>query len=121
MYAPVLAGVPVHNTSVALLGGPGATAMRTGFMLPPVKHEGVVMTVLNPVTAPGEPIRVQLHSVGQPRTLVVGAYTQGKLSDTQKVVVEPEQPQTVKLMAGNDPAAAWSASRRSRRATSGKT
>jgi anti-sigma factor RsiW len=103
VYAPILPGVPVHNASVSLLGGPGATAMRTGFLLPPVKAEGVVMTVLDPVTAPGEPIRVQLHSVGQPRTLVVGAYTRGKLSDTQKVTVEPEEPQTIRLMAGTDP------------------
>lgn len=104
VYAPVLAGVPVHGASVALLGGPGATAMRTGFMLPPVKTDGVTMTVLNPVTAPGEPIRLEVYSVGQPRRLVIGAYTRGKLSDMQKVLVEKTgEAHPVTLMAGNDP------------------
>ena len=103
IYAPILPGVPVPNAAVALMGGPGATAIRTGFPLPPPVDSGIVMSVLDPITAPGQPIRVQLHSVGQARTLVVGAYTRGRLSDTQKVTVEPDLPQIVKLMAGNDP------------------
>ncbi|MBM3980840.1 MAG: hypothetical protein FJ304_11250 [Planctomycetes bacterium] len=102
-YAPILPGVPVANAQVALLGGAGATATRTGFFLPTPQAEGVVMSVLDPITAPGEPIRVQLHTVGRPRVLVVGAYTRGKLSDTQKVQIEPDVPQIVKLMAGPDP------------------
>jgi hypothetical protein len=102
-YAPILPGVPVANAQVALLGGAGATATRTGFLLPTPQAEGVVMSVLDPITAPGEPIRVQLHTVGRPRVLVVGAYTRGKLSDTQKVQIEPDVPQIVKLMAGPDP------------------
>lgn len=103
VYAPILPGVPVANVAVALLGGPGATATRTGFPLPQPQADGVVMSVLDPITAPGQPIRVKLHSVGRVRTLVVGAYTRGKLSDTQKVTVEPDLPQTVNLMAGPDP------------------
>ncbi len=103
VYAPILTGVPVSNAAVALMGGPGATAVRTGFPLPRPEATGVVMSVLDPITAPGQPIRVQLHSVGQARTLVVGAYTRGRLSDTQKVTVEPDLAQVVKLMAGTDP------------------
>lgn len=105
VYAPVLAGVPVLPAHVAVGGGALATAARTGFELPEPdpKEEGVVMSVLNPVTAPGEPIRAELYSVGRPRALVIGAYTRGRLSDTQKVLVEPGAPQVVKLMAGADP------------------
>jgi hypothetical protein len=101
--APILPDVPVANAAVGLLGGAAATGARTGYPLPAPKAEGVVMSVLDPVTAPGEPIRARLHAVGQPRQLVVGAYTRGKLSDTQKVTVEPEVPQIVKLIAGADP------------------
>lgn len=113
VYSPILPGVPVPGVATAGLGGAGAAATRTGFpltgfprtdpSLPELKADGVVMSVLDPITEPGTPIRVQLHSVGQPRTLVVGAYTRGKLSDVQKVTVEPDQPQTLKLMAGPDP------------------
>jgi len=103
VYAPIMVAAPVPSGAVALLGGPGAISTRTGFPLPLPQPDGVVMSVLDPITAPGEAIRVQLYSVGQPRTLVLGAYTRGQLSDTQKVVVEPELPQIVKLMAGTDP------------------
>jgi hypothetical protein len=101
--APILPGGPVSNAAVAVLGGAGASAARTGFLLPAPATEGVVMSVLDPITGPGEPFRVQLHSVGRPRTLVVGAYTRGKLSDTQTVAVEPDAPRVVKLMGGPDP------------------
>jgi hypothetical protein len=100
--APVLTDLPVPNAAVAAFGF-GAVATRTGFPLPAPKPEGVVMTVLDPVTAPGQPIRVRLHLVGHARTFVVGAYTRGRLSDTQKVTVDPDRPQIVNLMAGADP------------------
>lgn len=103
MSAPILTEVPVSNASVALLGGPAAMALRTGHVLPPAKSEGVVMSVLDPVTAPGEPIRVRIHSVGRARQLVVGAYTRGRLSDTKKVTVASDQPLIVKLMTSTDP------------------
>lgn len=103
VYAPVLTGVPVLPAQVALGGGALASAARTGFELPVPDEEGVVMSVLDPVTAPGQPIRVELHSVGRARNFVVGAYTRGRISDTQKVSVEPGAPQIVKLMSGADP------------------
>src|SRR5581483_5704980 len=78
-------------------------AVRTRFTLPTPEIEGVVMTVPNPVTGPGEPFRVQLRSVGKDRNLVVGAYTRGRLSDTQKVAVKPGELTEVPLMANPDP------------------
>ncbi|HEY1190333.1 MAG TPA: hypothetical protein VGE74_22055, partial [Gemmata sp.] len=103
VYAPVLADVPVRVSAVALLGGPAAVASRTGFALPEARLDGVVMSVPDTVTAPGQPISVHLHSVGQPRTFVVGAYVRGRLADTQKAHAEPGQLTEVKLMAGTDP------------------
>ena len=103
VYAPILPGVPVSNATVALLGGASASALRTGFVLPRPVTDGVVMSVLDPITGPGEPFRVQLHSVGRARALVVGAYTRGKLSDTKKVTVDTDVPQIVELMGGADP------------------
>jgi hypothetical protein len=76
--------------------------MRTGFPLPPAQLDGVVMSVPDTITAPGQPIRVRLHSVGQARTLVVGAYIRGRLADTQKVTVEAGQLAEAKLLAGSD-------------------
>ncbi len=102
-YAPIMAGAPVHASAVALMGGPGAVAARTGFPLPAAKLDGVVMSVPDAITAPGQPIRVHLHSVGRTRSLVVGAYVRGRLADTQKIVVEPGERAEVKLMAGTDP------------------
>ncbi len=103
VYAPIMTDAPVARAAVAMLGGPGAVARHRGFPLPEAQPEGLAMAVLDPVTAPGEPIRVRLSSVGQSRQIIIGAYTRGKLSDTQRVLVERDQPQVVKLMASNDP------------------
>ena len=73
------------------------------FPLPKVKTEGVVMSVRDAVTSPGQPVRVQLHTVGEGRNLVVGAYTRGRLADTKRVVVQPGKPAEVSLLTGNDP------------------
>jgi hypothetical protein len=87
----------------SVAGAAAAVSTRTGFFLPKVEQQGVVMTVPNPVTAPGEPVRVQLRSVAKTRNLVVGAYTRGRLSDTQTVTAEPGKLTEVRLMAGTDP------------------
>jgi hypothetical protein len=102
-FAPIMTEATIPSAAVALLGGPGAVAARSGFPLPLPQRDGVVMSVPDAVTAPGQPIRVRLHSVGSTRTIVVGAYTRGRLSDTQKVTVEPGQVSEVRLMAGADP------------------
>ena len=103
VYAPIVVSAPVHASAVALMGGPGAVASKTGFLLPPAQPDGVVMSVPDTITSPGQPIRVHLRSVGPARNLVVGAYTRGRLCDTQKVTVERGQLAEVKLMAGTDP------------------
>ena len=89
--------------NVAVAGGAAVIGSRTGFLLPVAKDEGVVMTVPDPVTSPGQPIRVHLRSVGQDRNLVVGAYTRGRLSDTKRVTAKVGDLAEVKLMAGTDP------------------
>ncbi|MDY3562348.1 hypothetical protein R5W23_003814 [Gemmata sp. JC673] len=103
VYAPVLVDAPVKVAEVAVVGGAAAIAGRTGFKLPDARLDGVVMSVPDTVTEPGQPIKVHLYSVGQPRTLVVGAYVRGRLADTQKVLAEPGQLTEAKLMAGSDP------------------
>ncbi|VTU00492.1 a-macroglobulin complement component : Membrane protein containing Alpha-2-macroglobulin (Fragment) OS=Rhodopirellula maiorica SM1 GN=RMSM_06144 PE=4 SV=1: zf-HC2: A2M_N [Gemmataceae bacterium] len=104
-YAPLL--VPKNSRfptpAAALIGAPLVAASRTGFLLPEPKQGGVVMTVLDPVTAPGKPIRVHLRSVGRERKLVVGAYTRGRLADTKTVTASPTQVTEVQLLAENDP------------------
>jgi hypothetical protein len=90
-------------TAPAAVTGAAAAAARTGFLLPRPKAEGVVMTVPDPVTVPGQPVRVQLRSVGRDRKLVVGAYTRGRLSDTKEVAAAAGQVAEVSLMAGTDP------------------
>ncbi|MBA4062711.1 MAG: hypothetical protein C0501_03215 [Isosphaera sp.] len=87
----------------AAAAGAAAAAVRTGYPLPEVKIDGVVITVPDPVTAPGQPVRVHLRSVGQDRNLVVGAYTRGRLSDTRRVAAAAGQLTEVRLMAGTDP------------------
>jgi len=103
-YSPLLPPKPEYLAApAALVGGPTALTGFTGFPLPAVHDNGVTMTVLNPVTAPGEPICVHLRSVGKDRNLVVGAYTRGRLSDTQRVTATIGRVAEVKLMAGSDP------------------
>lgn len=87
----------------AVGGLPAAIASSTGFLLPAPRTEGVVMTVLDPVTTPGQPVRVHLRSNSTARKFVVGAYTRGRLSDTQRIALEPGQVGEVALMASADP------------------
>ncbi|HEX4607271.1 MAG TPA: hypothetical protein VH092_03620, partial [Urbifossiella sp.] len=73
------------------------------FNLPPAAASGVAMTVLDPVTAPGRPVRVRLVSAKGDRSLVVGAYTRGRLADTKTVAAKAGEPVEVTLLAGHDP------------------
>lgn len=105
-YSPLLppADGEFPAAPAAAAGVSAVTSSRTGFVLPKPKIEGVVMSVPDPVTSPGQPIRVQLWSVGQQtRNLVVGAYTRGRLSDTQHITVENRRLAEVRLMANTDP------------------
>ncbi len=101
-FEPVLAGPP--PTAPAALAGPaGVAASRTGFPLPAVRSDGVVMTIPDGVGVPGRTFTVKLWSVGTPRNLVVGAYTRGRPTDTQRVTVEPGKPAVIALAGGPDP------------------
>src|SRR5947209_1961188 len=85
-------------------------AWRTGrpvereFPLPVVEADGVVMTVPDAVTGPDQPVRVRLYSVGRERTLIVAAYTRGRLADSARVTVPAAAanaaPTEVRLLAG---------------------
>ena len=70
--------------------------------LPEVKANGVVLTALDTVVKPGQPIRVRVHSVGKDRKLVVGAYTRGRLADRQTVEVKDGAAAVVTLLAQPD-------------------
>ncbi|MBN9518944.1 hypothetical protein J0H58_10565, partial [bacterium] len=72
------------------------------FDLPAATADGVAMTVLDPVTAPGRPVRVGLVSAKADRTLMVGAYTRGRLADTKAVTAKAGEPVEVTLLAGAD-------------------
>jgi hypothetical protein len=78
-------------------------AGREPFELPKVQPDGVAMTVPTPVIAAGEPITIRLRSAGKPRSLVVGAYIRGRLADTQRIEVKPEEAAEVKLITNRDP------------------
>lgn len=107
LYAPLL--LPERTSlpaaAVAVAGAPAVAASRTGFRLPPVKPQGVVMTVRDPVTDPGRPVRVLLRSKGGERNLVVGAYTRGRLADSRRVRMTgaPGEVVEVHLLTGDDP------------------
>ena len=70
------------------------------FDLPAAAADGVAMTVLDPVTGPGQPVRVKLVSAKGDRNLVVGAYTRGRLSDTKAVAAKANEPVEVALLTG---------------------
>jgi hypothetical protein len=59
-----------------------------GFDLPPVKADGVVLSVPDGVTGPGQPIRLTLASAVAKRSLWVGAYVRGLPVAHAKAVAE---------------------------------
>src|SRR5262249_1187431 len=50
-----------------------------------------------PVTAPGQPIEVTVHSAGRDRALWVGAFCRGRSMDLQPVLAKAGQPATARL------------------------
>lgn len=94
---------PVPTVPSAVVGAAAVAASRTGFLLPKAESDGVVMWVPKGVNTPGDPIVVQLWSVGKPRSLVVGAYTRGRLLDTKSITVAPGKPSVVHLAGDANP------------------
>ena len=61
-----------------------------GFPLPAVKPTGVVLSVPDGVSRPGDPLRVRLTAVGTAkRAVVVGAYTRGRAMAHARATLEP--------------------------------
>ena len=92
--------VPADPSQQALAGF-GGSAVR-GYAVAPAATKGVVLTALDPVTKPGDPIRVRLAVGGkEARNLLVGAYVRGQSVAHAKVTVEPGKPADVALDAGS--------------------
>ncbi|HXD88642.1 MAG TPA: zf-HC2 domain-containing protein, partial [Urbifossiella sp.] len=83
-----------------LLNGPGG--IPPAFDLPKIEADGVALTALDSVAKPGMPIRVRVQSVGKDRKLVIGAYTRGRLADTQTAAVKAGAAEIVTLLAKAD-------------------
>jgi tetratricopeptide (TPR) repeat protein/predicted nuclease with TOPRIM domain len=62
-----------------------------------IRTNAVALSIPDGVTKEGQPLQVELHSVGRPRQLLVGAYSRGVLLEHQRVRVEPGQPTRVAL------------------------
>src|SRR5690606_23241227 len=65
--------------------------------LPAARPDGVVLTIPDGVTGPGEPIRARVQTGKTERTLLVGGYTRGRLFDHRRVTVKPGAAQEVVL------------------------
>ncbi|MBX9581695.1 MAG: hypothetical protein K2X87_15440, partial [Gemmataceae bacterium] len=65
--------------------------------LPAAVADGVALAVADPVTDPGQPIRVTLAAAGRGRNVVVGAYLRGRLADTRRSTLVPGTPAEVSL------------------------
>ena len=78
-------------------GGSVASAIATGFELPKVKDDGVILTALDAVTNPDQPIRVRLQTTKSKKVLVVGAYARGRLIDHQRIEAMPGAAVELKL------------------------
>ncbi len=80
-----------------LNGIPMLRSLPTGFAVPNAKEDGVVLTALEAVTNPEQPIRVKLETAKGKKSVVVGAYTRSRLVEHQRAELEPGKPVEVKL------------------------
>lgn len=91
--------IPAAASQQALAGFAG-TAAR-GYAVTPAANKGVVLTALDAVTKPGDPIRIRLAVGGKDaRNLLVGAYVRGQSVAHAKVKVEPGKSAEVALDSG---------------------
>ena len=72
-----------------------------GYKLPELKKQGVVLNIPSGVSKPNEPIQVRLTSVGEKRTVLVGAYIRGRSVAHQKVTLEPGKATAADLNPGD--------------------
>ncbi len=85
---PVGVVQPFADRFAAALGA-AATVPMSGYELPKAKADGVVLSVPDGVTKPGEPIRVRLWSVGKKRSVLIGAYARGWPLAHRRTTLEP--------------------------------
>ncbi len=91
----------LNNAPVGAVLGAALVAARPGYALPAAKADGVALRVLDGVSKPGEPITVELTSVGsEPRAVLVGAYTRGRATAHKKATLEPGKPTRIALDLG---------------------
>ncbi|MBX9625767.1 MAG: hypothetical protein K2X82_18350, partial [Gemmataceae bacterium] len=73
------------------------TGRAAAHALPAAVADGVALTVAEPVTAPGQPVRVTLTAASRGRKVIVGAYLRGRLCDTRRASLEAGKPADVAL------------------------
>ncbi len=72
------------------------------FTLPPVKVDGVVLTIPEGVIEPNQDITLTVHSANKERELLVGAYVRGQLLDHQRITAPADQATKVTLKPETD-------------------
>ncbi|MGL6075301.1 MAG: alpha-2-macroglobulin family protein [Fimbriiglobus sp.] len=84
-------------TQPAGLEMPTIDATTRGYVLPNTRDTGVVMTIPQGVSKPGQPIVVELQAVGAKKKVVVGAYIRGETVATTQAELVPGKSQTITL------------------------
>ena len=77
----------VRTYAVTLSQPLGLLAPKGGYVLPGAKKEGLLLSVPKGVTKPDEPIVAKLTSLGEPRTVLLGAYVRGQSLAHTKITV----------------------------------
>ena len=86
--------------SVKLSEPLGIVQPEGGYKLPDVKKTGVVLSIPTGVTGVGQALTVNLTSVNEARTVLVGAYIRGRSVVHQTVKLEADKLSTVNLDLG---------------------
>jgi alpha-2-macroglobulin-like protein len=89
--------------SVKLSEPLGLNQPEGGYKLPEVKKSGVVLSIPTGVTSMGQAMTVNLTSVNEARTVLVGAYIRGRAVVHQTVNLEANKLSTVALDLGKTP------------------
>jgi hypothetical protein len=89
--------------SVKLSEPLGIVQPEGGYKLPEVKKSGVVLSIPTGVTSVGQAMTVNLTSVNEARTVLVGAYIRGRAVVHQTVKLEANKLSTVNLDMGKTP------------------
>ena len=97
---PILPQTVASAIGLANLVGCGVLCTptaTTGFELPKVKADGVVLTALDPVSRHDEPMRFRVATAKGSKTILIGAYARGRLLAHQRTTVEAGKPVEVQF------------------------